>query len=430
MRDPSRASTPSLRRGAARPAFHPIAALAIAWIAFGAALLAAPPDEPPPPVPGASNTPELEIELVGEAIRGRLAAGADLERRILALEGREIALRDVLRIRFRRPAVAARWQLSIRIADGSRIHGNLIAAADRDHLRIQVPALAAPLDLPLEWVREIRRGAEVAEVADEVTADRVETSREAAISGVIGAITPEGVEIEDAALGKLTVPWDQVERVRVAPLDPPPALAEGAVPALVATDDGSRFRGSLLALDPARLEIESPLLGSLAVPELHRVSLELLLDRVAYLSDREPRRVEEGLPFSDYFPWKWQRDRNVLGGALRIGRETYRKGIGVHAQSSLTFGIEPGDLVFRAEVGIDVIGRPVEDNPQAGSVRFVVLVDGEEAWRSADVDWSSPPLPVEVPLAGRSELTLLVEMGLGLHVLDRADWGDARILRE
>jgi hypothetical protein len=297
-------------------------------------------------------------------------------------------------------------------------------------VRVQVPALAAPLDIPLEWIREVRRGAEVAEVADEVSADRIETARDAVITGVIGAITPAGVEIEDPALGKLTVPWDQVERVRVAPLDPPPPLPEGVVPALAATDDGSRFRGALRALDAGRLEIESTILGTIAIPEVHRTTLELLLDRVVYLSDREPKRVEEGLPFSEYFPWRWQRDRNVLGGPLRIGRETYRKGIGVHAQSSLTFAIEPGDLVFRADVGIDVIGRPIEDHPEAGSVRFVVLLDGEEAWRSADVDWSSPPVPVEVPLAGRSELTLLVEMGLGLHVLDRADWGDARILRE
>jgi len=405
--------------------------VALAALAHRAAPVAAQTTvEPAKPETGVSTGPELEIELVAEAIRGRIADGADLERRVLSLEGRELALRDVLRIRFRRPAVAARWQLSIRLADGSRIHGTIVDAADRDHLRVEVPSLAAPLDIPLEWVREVRRGAEVSEVSEEVTADRVETAKEAAIEGVIGSIGPAGVEIEDASLGRLTVPWDQVERVHVAPLDPPPPLGEGVVLSLAATDDGSRFRGALRVLDRGRLEIESPILGIVAIPEPHRVTLELLLDRIAYLSDREPLRVEEGLPFSDYFPWRWQRDRNVLGGPLRIGRETYRKGIGVHARSSLTFAIQPGDLVFRAEVGIDVIGRPIEDHPEAGSVRFVVLVDGEEAWRSADVDWSSPPVPVEVPLAGRSELTLLVEMGLGLHVLDRADWGDARILRE
>lgn len=387
-------------------------------------------DEPADDATAASTSPELEIELVGESIRGRMGAGADLGKRVLALEGRELALRDVLRIRFRRPAATPRWQLSLRLADGSRVHGALVPAGDRDHLRVQVPSLPAPLDIPLEWVREARRGAEVAELSDEVDEDRIETTRQAAIHGVIEAITPDGVEIEDVALGKLTVPWDQIERVRVAPLDPSPPLPEGSIPALASAADGSRFLGALRALDAERLELESPLLGPISLPEPHRVAIELLLDRVAYLSDREPVRVEEGIPFSEYFPWRWQRDRNVLGGPLRIGRETYRKGIGVHSQSSLTFAILPGDLRFRAEVGIDVVGRPVEDNPQAGSVRFVILVDGEEAWRSPDVDWATPPLPVEVPLAGRSELTLLVEMGLGLHVLDRADWGDARILRE
>ncbi len=377
-----------------------------------------------------SANPELEIELIGEAIRGRLGTGLDLARRVLVLERRELALRDVLRIRFRRNPIPPRWTVSIRLADGTRVHGTILPTGDHDLVRVKVPSLDAPLEIPLEWIREIRSGAEVSEAAEDVVEDQVETNRSAAIEGVIERISPDGVEIEQANLGKLEIPWDQIERVRVAPLDPLPPPPEGSVLCLISADDGSRWRGSLLALDAETLRVESPILGPLTISEEHRVAIELLLDRVIYLSDRVPRKVEEGIPFSGYFPWTYKRDRNVLGGPLRIGRETYRKGIGVHSRSALTFAIEPGDLVFRAEVGIDVVGRPVEDNPQAGSVRFVTLLDGEEAWRSGDVGWADLPVSVELPLRGHSELTLLVEMGLGLHVLDRANWGDARVLRE
>lgn len=379
---------------------------------------------------------ELEIELVERTIRDRLASGLDLEARTLGFESGAVPLRDVLRIRFRSPVAGARWDVSVRLADGTRIHGALAPSDDPDRLQVEVPSLGRTLPVPLEWVREIRHGSEVA-AADEnsdpgtaVTNDRVETDRGSELVGVIEKIGPEGVRIEEQKLGTLDLPWSQVRSVRVAALDPNPALPEGSVAASATTDDGSRWTGALTTFDADRLTLSNPLVGTIEIPEGRRVELELMLDRVVYLSDRRPSKVEEGTPFSDYHPWTWKRDRNVLGGPLKIGRRTYRKGLGVHSRSSLEFALDEDDLVFRAEVGIDVIGRPVDDNEQVGSVRFVVLVDGEEAWRSGDHGWQDPPRPVEVPLQGNNTLTLIVEMGLGHHVLDRADWGDARILRK
>ena len=385
----------------------------------------------PPPVSAVAGG-EIEVELLERALSGRLAANAlDIEKKQLRLEDRTLPLRDVLRIRFRKAQTAPRWLLSVRLADGTRLHGELLPSDDPDKLRLKVSSLEKTIGIPLEWVREIAKGVEVAPLTTVVaTEDSVETTRNATISGVIETIGPNGVTIEDAALGSLELPWAQIERVRVAALDPAPTLPIDRLPCFVETDDGSRIHGALTALDPTLLTLDSPLTGKLSIPEAHRVGLELLLDRIAYLSDREPIEVEDGIPFSEYFPWTWRRDRNVLGNSLRIGRETFRKGIGVHSKCALTYGIEPGDEVFRAKVGIDVAGRPVDDNPRVGSVRFVVLLDGEEAYRSGDVGWADTSVPVQVPLTGHTRLTLLVEMGIGHHVLDRADWGDARILRK
>ncbi len=377
-----------------------------------------------------NNPGELEIEMVGKSLHGRLSEGLDLDSKEIVLEDQRLPLRDVLRIRFRQPAPGQRWNTALRLADGTRIHGSLKESSDPDHLSVQLPSLSTPLRVPLEWVREVRRGVPTTGSTPATTEDRIETTRNASITGVIESIEVSGVTIEDASLGTLEVPWDQIERVLVAPLDPPPELPDTSVPCFVETSDGSRFRGALKELSRTRCQLESLLLGAITLEEEHCVELEVLLNRIAYLSDREPISVEEGIPFSDYFPWKYQRDRNVLGGPLRIGRETFRKGLGVHSKSTLKFSIEPGDLLFRSMIGIDVVGRPVDDNPHVGSVLFVVLLDGEEAWRSKDVSWSDPPRPIEIPLEGHRELTLVVEMGLGHHVLDRANWADARILRK
>ena len=379
----------------------------------------------------AESRGDLEIELLERTMFGELsAAGLDRDAKTLALEGTSLPLRDVLRIRFRQTPVSPRWDTSIRLADGARLHGELLESEDPDQLQLKVPSLAKTISVPLEWVREVRRNAAVPERKDDVEEDQVRTKNGASIQGVIESIRSGGVTIEDASLGALELPWDQIEWVRVAPLDPTPVVPLEDLPAIIETDDGSRLRGALRQLDRTNCELESPLVGTLSIPEPRRVVLELLLDRIAYLSDRDPIEVKEGIPFSDYFPWTWKRDRNVLGGPMRIGRTPFRKGIGVHSKSALTFAITEGDQVFRARVGIDVAGRPVDDNPRVGSVRFVVLLDGEEAFRSGDVGWADAPVPVEVPLNGHSQLTLVVEMGIGHHVLDRANWGDARLLRK
>ena len=374
---------------------------------------------------------QVEVELLERTLLGKLTASAlDRNAKTISLEGSTLPLRDVLRIQFRATPVSPRWNTSIRLADGTRLHGDLEKSDDPDQLRLRIPSLERTLSVPLEWVRELRRNSAVPERNDDVDEDQVRTKSGASIRGVIESIRAGGITIEDANLGALELPWEQVEWVRVAPLDPTPVVPLEQIPAIIETDDGSRLRGALRKLGSDACELASPLVGEISIPETRRVSLELLLDRIAYLSDRDPIAVEEGIPFSDYFPWTWKRDRNVLGGPMQIGRTSFRKGIGVHSKSSLTFAITEGDEVFRARAGIDVIGRPVDDNPRVGSVRFVVLLDGQEAYRSGDVGWDDAPVSIDVPLSGRSQLTLVVEMGIGHHVLDRANWGDARLLRK
>ena len=92
--------------------------------------------------------------------------------------------------------------------------------------------------------------------------------------------------------------------------------------------------------------------------------------------------------------------------------------------------IEPGDKLFQSWIGIDVTGRPNDNQLQAGSVIFRIELDGNEAFRSPDLNWRDPPRRVQLKLEGAKELSLVVEMGQAFHILDRADWGDARILRD
>jgi hypothetical protein len=137
--------------------------------------------------------------------------------------------------------------------------------------------------------------------------------------------------------------------------------------------------------------------------------------RIAYLSDILRPSRSHG---------EWRRNASVRGGILRIGGRTYRKGLGVHADSVLEFPIPEGSCVFRAEVGYDD-----EVGVQPGwKQRFIVKVDGIESYRSPEKQAGDPATPVEVPVAGARRIALIVD-ALDQVDGDHADWADARFER-
>jgi alpha-galactosidase len=117
-----------------------------------------------------------------------------------------------------------------------------------------------------------------------------------------------------------------------------------------------------------------------------------------------------------------QPGKSVEGHPLSIGGEHFEHGVGTHANSECTIALGGAALAFTAEVGVD-------DEPcgGAGTVVFVVLVDGKERLRTATLKKGDAPHHVEVALTDARELTLLVEdAGDGINY-DHADWADAKL---
>lgn len=395
---------------------------------------------------------QVSVEFVEDSnVRGRITGDTTPSRRTLELDGKPHPLRDVLRIHFSRRTSKTPDPVSsmtVELADGSVIHGSLgefpeASDGSTDRILLTGPMWPQGLVIALDWVRRIdHRQAGAARKPPSPRAagrgrpgemanggDRILTTKGAHLNGILEGVHRAGVNFEDSSLGRLTLPWEQIEIVFVAALEAPPTLAEDAIACTVEGREGSHIRGALKALSNNQVRVESPLVGEITLPTADLRELELHLGRVVYLTEREPLRVTEGTPYSEYFPWTWRKNRNVEGGPLRIGPRTYRRGLGVHSESRLVFPIESGDLVFQSEIGIDAIGRLADDNPEIGSALFRVLVDGKERY-SGEMSWSMLPRHIEVEIATGRELELVVEMGKGHHILDRADWADARIIRE
>lgn len=109
------------------------------------------------------------------------------------------------------------------------------------------------------------------------------------------------------------------------------------------------------------------------------------------------------------------------GKTLTLNGTTYALGLGVHANSSLTYNVGAQCKRFTAQVGVD------DEVGSAGSVVFQVFVDGVKRFDSGTMTGSSATKAVNVDLRGGEKLKLVVtDAGDGLNY-DHADWADARL---
>jgi hypothetical protein len=193
--------------------------------------------------------------------------------------------------------------------------------------------------------------------------------------------------------------------------------------------DGSVVTGAALGLKDGRLELVHPLgkKATLSIDLAQVLSFEVENGAFVYLSQLDPTEVKETFPdgFQRSDEYAWKRDREVMGGTLRLGGRAFARGIGVHSYSSLEFAVPAGSRELRATLGIDDSTRYVGASAQGlGSVVFRVLVDGK-VQKEVPKTRGDTPSEIAVPVAGAQKVQLVVDYGPYMHVLGRADWADA-----
>jgi sRNA-binding regulator protein Hfq len=185
----------------------------------------------------------------------------------------------------------------------------------------------------------------------------------------------------------------------------------GRLSLAAATADARELRGRTLFSAEVRLPLEQI------------VSLDLRQGRAVYLSDLQPSRYE----FTPYLDerWPYQRDASVLDRDLRLGGNTYDKGLGTHSECRLTYDLSGGYQWFEAIVGLD------DRSGRRGNAVIQVLVDGQP--RALDggpaLTGTSKPRPLRVDVSGAKTLTLVTAFGKGGPVQDHVDWAEARLIK-
>lgn len=114
---------------------------------------------------------------------------------------------------------------------------------------------------------------------------------------------------------------------------------------------------------------------------------------------------------------------SVDGNPLTLNGVVYKRGVGTHANSEFTILLKGSATDFISMVGIDD-----EKNPDAGSVRFLIVVDGKTVSETELMRGYDESRLMTADLRGAKELRLLVSAGPDGNNHDHADWAGAMIL--
>ncbi|MFM2092160.1 MAG: hypothetical protein RLZZ127_2649 [Planctomycetota bacterium] len=343
------------------------------------------------PIPAAAAVATLEGEILAGPAAVDAAAGT------ASAAGRALRLADLDRIDLPL-ALPAAPGAGLWLADGGWIPGTVRAAAGDDRIVVDGPwgAFTIPLAAVRAWGDAPAEGAREDELVLDggVLRGRVEGIRGGAVV-VRSVLKPDPVPLDRIRGLRLAVavrpPRGTVLTVQPDPERPPLAVTfrDGAWRPAAALD------GALPAGDGVPVRVEGP--------------------RRGYLSELTPALVEDRGAFG--VVWPWQRDRDLDGGALRLGGRLFPRGIAVHSEARLQWPLKGQFARLRGALGIADLVAP------EGDCIAVIAGDGRELLRHR-ARGGEPPLPLDIDLAGIQVLELRVEQG------ERHDIGDHLVIAD
>ena len=124
-----------------------------------------------------------------------------------------------------------------------------------------------------------------------------------------------------------------------------------------------------------------------------------------------------------------QTNKSNLGQALKINRQTYEHGLGVHAPCEVVYEVKPEYTRFVGLAGADENVVSISNGSNLAkypSVVFKVFIDGQPAAASPVMRVLSPAWRFDVPLPAGAKMISLVTMDAGDGSReDFADWANA-----
>lgn len=328
----------------------------------------------------------------------------------------KIAWEDIDVVRFASqpaPKAADAWVVALHAGD--RLFGEIVGG-DPKNLKLK-HAILGELDISLAETSRIQRVA--AAVTREPIAgeeDVLQLTNGDVIRGAVAGCRGSGVTFFDGKKDR-DFRWSDIAGMQLAAL----ARREDAgLRWIVTLTDGSSLVGTAIRNESSTLSIITALGEKMSVLIDQLASIEPIGGRRTWLSMMEPAEYK-ATPYFD-IRWGFERDRNVVGGPLRVAGETYTRGIGLHSACKISYALDKRYRRFRAAVALDDTAGPLGD----ADVR--ILIDDRLLAELEHVRKSDAPRSVDMDVTGGEVLTVEVCFGDRGDVQDRVNLLNAALI--
>lgn len=190
--------------------------------------------------------------------------------------------------------------------------------------------------------------------------------------------------------------------------------------------NGDRIAPSSLRFsgDAFTLTLAGDATGELLASAVERIDFSL--GKIRYLGDEEPDdvRYPTDHPRYDPFAWALRRNCNSAGRPLRVGGQSYDRGLWIHSGTTLRYRLGRQYRWFRAIMDMDEdIGDYCDP-----SVGVVIRGDGRVLLQE-ELKWSDEPRPLELDVAGVRDLEIDVLSHDPEGVCEHLDLAEARVIK-
>lgn len=184
--------------------------------------------------------------------------------------------------------------------------------------------------------------------------------------------------------------------------------------------NGNRWPAQKIEWNNLGVTLTGESIGSQLRQHTDIARIDFSTDRLTYLSDLKSEN-EEHIPYFDT-TWPIAHDRNFSNGPIRIGGNTFRKGLVVHSKTMVRYPLHASYRRLQLTAGLEQDAGPL------GKAVLQFLVD-EKLVKELIISADSAPIDVEIDVENARHLTIVVDYGLLADLGDHVALGNARLLK-
>jgi hypothetical protein len=334
---------------------------------------------------------------------------------------RAVGMDEFLQLERPVPGAAAQGKFVLHLAAGDQLGGEPVSIAGEE-LVWNNPA-AGQVRVPMSRVAAMTKPGQ--QPPDRrPNEDVVTLANGDAVRGIIAGIEGGKVSVQRPdAPEPLPVPVDSIARIQFAATAAPAAGGADARSFRVRLADGSTLPARAVTFANGQLSVDLGD-GKPRPLDVTRVAaVEQVNGPAAWLSGRPPAQSVYVPFFGPSQEYPARMDAAVDGSRdLRFGGRSFRRAIGVHAYSKLTWPLDGKYAAFRTQYAVD-------ERLAHADMTVQVKLDDRIVHEKQHVGAGTLSPVITVDLAAAKSLTLEVDYGGGTDVQDRLVWLEPALLK-